>query len=61
MKINIDGTFEIEKGEVIPFVCPKCKFPTEFSAELLMVKCNQCGYMGDKDEFSSELLLNENT
>src|SRR5437870_3735317 len=34
MRINLDGTFEIEKGEVVPFVCPKCKFPTEYKAEL---------------------------
>jgi len=57
MKINIDGTFELQKGEVIPFVCPKCKFPVEYSPDLLMVRCTQCGYLGDRDEFSTELSL----
>ena len=57
MKINLDGTFEIEKGEVIPFVCPKCNFPVAYDEKLLMVKCHQCQYLGNKDEFSSEISL----
>jgi ribosomal protein L37AE/L43A len=57
MKVNLDGTFEIEKGETIPFVCPKCNFPIVYDKNLVMVKCHQCKYLGDKDEFSNELIL----
>lgn len=57
MKINLDGTFDIEEGEIMPFICPKCKWAIEYDDKLLMVNCFHCKYIGHKDEFNSEFEL----
>lgn len=54
MKINPDGTVNLEKGEYIPFVCPRCKWPIPYDKKVVMVNCFHCNYIGGLDEFSPE-------
>lgn len=54
MKINNDGTVYLDKGEYIPFLCPKCKWPIEYDDKIVMVHCFHCGYVGGVDEFSPD-------
>ena len=53
MKINLDGSMEVEKGEIMPFICPKCKWAIEYDSNLLMVNCFHCSYIGTVDEFDA--------
>jgi hypothetical protein len=56
MKIQNDGKVWLDKGECIPFLCPKCKWPIEYDKEVVMVRCIHCGYVGDTEEFSSNYI-----
>ncbi len=51
MKILPNGSVELEKGEYIPFVCPKCDWPIEYDPKVVMVNCFHCGYVGETEEF----------
>ena len=59
MKINPDGSFDLENGETIPFICPKDGWPIEYDDKILMVHCFHCGYVGSREEFSQEVTLQE--
>ncbi len=59
MKINPDGTVNLEKGEFIPFVCPKCKWPIEYDAKIVMVNCFHCKYIGPVEEFSPDFTMTD--
>jgi predicted RNA-binding Zn-ribbon protein involved in translation (DUF1610 family) len=54
MKINTDGTLDVEEGEIMPFMCPKCKWPIEYDEKVAMVNCFHCGYIGTVEEFSQD-------
>lgn len=55
MKILLDGSLEIEKGEIVPFICPKCEWPIEYDEKVVMVNCFHCDYKGFKNEFEKEI------
>jgi ribosomal protein S27E len=57
MKINPDKTIRLEKGEYIPFVCPKCNQPIEYDEKVFMVKCHRCSYLGIRSEFDREYIF----
>ena len=52
MQILNNGDVFLEKGEYVPYSCPKCKWPIEYDDKVVMVRCIHCGYIGDTDEFS---------
>lgn len=54
MQLNLDGSISLEKGEIMPFICPKCKWAIEYDKKLLMVNCFHCTYVGDREEFTQE-------
>ena len=61
MIIYPNGTFHCDRGERIPFICPKCQWPIEYDEKVLFVNCFHCKYIGDKDEFSKYVAVkNEN-
>lgn len=52
---NSDGTFYLQKGERFPFKCPECNCYIEYTEKLLIpnvIKCLNCLYEGDVEEFS---------
>ncbi len=57
MKINNDGSIYLDKGETVPFICPKCKWPLAYDTNLLAVHCFQCGFVGISEDFSADLKL----
>lgn len=54
MIVYDDGTFWLDAGERIPFICPNCHFPVPFDASLVEVKCGRCGNTGTPEDFSQE-------
>ncbi len=52
MKINPDRTVQLEKGEYIPFNCPRCKWSIPYDEKLIMVRCTHCRYFAPVKEFS---------
>lgn len=54
MKVNMNGSLELEAGEIMPFVCPKCQWFIEYDDKLLMVNCFKCKYIGERSEFEQE-------
>lgn len=52
MTIYPDGSFYLEKGEKMPFVCPKCEYPAAFDASATAVTCARCGTAATAAEFS---------
>lgn len=54
MKMNLNGSIELEKGEIMPFICPKCNWAIEYDSKLVMVNCFHCKYIGETEEFSQE-------
>lgn len=54
MKITMDGKLELEEGEIMPFVCPKCQWFIEYNDKSLMINCFHCGYLGERTEFEQE-------
>jgi len=54
MKINPDGTFEIKKGEKMPYICPKDGWPIPYEDGIVMVRCFHCGFIGHLDDFERE-------
>lgn len=57
MKINLDGTFDLVKGEKFPFICPKDRWPIEYDDKIVMVRCFHCGYIGNLEEFNQNFKL----
>lgn len=57
MKRNPDRTVELEKGEYIPYICPRCKWAIEYDEKLLVVRCEHCKYVGNREEFSRPYTL----
>ncbi len=53
-----NGMLYFEKGETIPFICPQCHMIVQFDANpmLFMIKCPACGYMGDREEFTPNVI-----
>jgi hypothetical protein len=47
-----NGNVFVEKGTVIPFLCPECEAVVPF-AKLDVVKCWACGYEGPVEEFDN--------
>jgi DNA-directed RNA polymerase subunit RPC12/RpoP len=60
MKINPDGTFFLEHGELVPFICPLCKYPIEYDEKPLMIKCTACGHMDFKEKFITDIEMRDN-
>ncbi len=60
MKINPNGTFSLEKGEQIPFICPKCFYPIEYLQNVWMVNCTNCQYIGQREEFIKDVYMKDN-
>ncbi len=60
MKINSDGTFHLDQGEQIPFICPQCKFPVAYDPKLFMVTCTKCFYLGHREEFIGDVYMKDN-
>jgi hypothetical protein len=52
MIIYDDGSFFLEKGELVPFVCPSCGWPKEFSTTAPeFLTCKRCRKSASKKEF----------
>lgn len=60
MTINPDGTFNIEKGEMMPFICPKDGWPIPYDKDVVMINCIHCDYIGTPEDFYQEFALKEN-
>lgn len=54
MKINPDGTIFLKKGESVPFMCPKDKWPIPYDPNVVMVHCFHCGHIDTVEAFSVE-------
>lgn len=50
----MDGSLEVEEGEIMPFMCPECQWFIEFDNKIIMVNCFKCGYLGERSEFEQE-------
>jgi ribosomal protein S27AE len=47
-----DGSFYLEQGETVPFICPNCGWPLAHDASLAVIECAHCGYTGTPADFS---------
>jgi hypothetical protein len=51
MIVYEDGSFFLEAGEAVPFLCPECGWPTPYSDRVTVV-CEHCGHSGMAADFS---------
>lgn len=52
MKALANGNFLFQEGEPLPYLCPKCKTPTEYREGVQHIECADCGFLGSVEEFS---------
>jgi hypothetical protein len=49
-----DGSFHLDQGETVPFLCPCCGWPTRYDKTLTEVHCGHCGHRGTAAEFTED-------
>lgn len=52
MQVFTDGKFRVDKGELFPFICPKCRWPIPYRNDVAMVVCSHCHHSGFADDFT---------
>lgn len=57
MTIYEDGSFYLEKGEVMPCICPKCNHPEQIENSNAVIVCRKCGHAGPRECFQAVLVL----
>ena len=60
MIVNSDGTFSLDKGERIPYICPRCNLPIQYEENLLMVRCARCGLLDEVSKFTGNVFMKDN-
>lgn len=58
MIIKPDGSFSLQKGDKVPFIC-NCGWPIPYNENIIMVRCPRCHYMDLIDKFMRPVRLTE--
>lgn len=53
MTINPDGSFFLEPGEHMPYICPKCFYPVPFDPAVSYIVCRRCRHRDVSYEFTT--------